>query len=253
MVLVFTKLLLAHVLTDFVIQSNKWVDDKKEHGLKSKFFWLHIILSAVLTYIILMDWTNWIIPVFILITHGTIDYWKITRERYLDSRNNRKNNNNKKGSEANKYFFIDQLLHLTMIIIAWLYITNNFSYLFPFIKNFLTDEKSILIITAFIIIIWPVGIIVGKITQPFRREIDTYDSLSNAGNYIGITERILVLVFILLGHYSVIGFLIAGKSILRIGRDNDEEARKKTEYVLIGTLMSFMSSTLIGLLTIYLI
>ena len=50
-----------------------------------------------------------------------------------------------------------------------------------------------------------------------------------------------------------IGFLIAGKSILRVGRDNDQDVRKKTEYVLIGTLISFTVAIIIGLLTKYII
>jgi len=124
---------------------------------------------------------------------------------------------------------------------------------FPFIMNFFSDEKSLTILTAFIILIWPAGMAIGKTTEPFRKEISTTDSLSNAGTYIGISERILVLIFILLDQYAAIGFLIAGKSILRVGRDSDGGTRKKTEYILIGTLMSFTVAIIIGLLTKYIV
>jgi hypothetical protein len=66
--------------------------------------------------------------------------------------------------------------------------------------------------------------------------------------YIGVTERMLVFIFVLLGRYSVIGFLIAGKSILRITKDGENNASKKTEYVLIGTLISFIVVVSAGLL-----
>jgi len=59
--------------------------------------------------------------------------------------------------------------------------------------------------------------------------------LRNAGRLIGITERFLVLTFMLLNQFAAIGFLIAAKSILRFqGKESI-----KTEYVLIGTMLSF--------------
>jgi hypothetical protein len=45
----------------------------------------------------------------------------------------------------------------------------------------------------------------------------------------------MVLVFVLIGQFSAVGFLIAAKSILRF-KDGD---LIKTEYVLIGTMLSF--------------
>jgi hypothetical protein len=250
--LILIQLLLAHIITDFVLQSKKWVDKKKLNGLKSEYFWLHVFLSGVLTYIILMQWTNWIVPLFILITHGLIDYWKINKEKILDSINEGIADPNDK-QIGTIYFFKDQFLHLVVILLAWLYLTNNFSQVLPSITIFLTNVKSIAILTSFILVIWPVEMIIGKFTEPFRKEITTTDSLSKAGKYIGISERILVLIFILLGQYAAIGFLIASKSILRVSRNNDDEARKKTEYVLIGTLISFTIAIIIGLITTYII
>jgi hypothetical protein len=58
---------------------------------------------------------------------------------------------------------------------------------------------------------------------------------------------------VLLGQYAAIGFLIAAKSVLRISKDGEKDARKKTEYVLIGTLISFTTAILIGLLANYII
>jgi hypothetical protein len=62
---------------------------------------------------------------------------------------------------------------------------------------------------------------------------------------IGTIERWLILVFILLGRYEVIGFLIAAKSIIRFGNDN----RNETEYFLAGTLLSIAIAVGCGLLT----
>jgi len=65
-----------------------------------------------------------------------------------------------------------------------------------------------------------------------------------AGRKIGILERVLTLLLVIQNQYLAIGFLIAAKSLLRF---KDTE-RAKTEYVLIGTLLSFGTAIVIGIL-----
>jgi hypothetical protein len=57
-------------------------------------------------------------------------------------------------------------------------------------------------------------------------------------------ERILILTFIINNQYEPIGFLIAAKALLRF----KESDLKRTEYVLIGTLISFTLTISIGIL-----
>ena len=66
--------------------------------------------------------------------------------------------------------------------------------------------------------------------------------LEKAGRLIGNLERILTLVLVLLSQYQAIGFLIAAKAILRF----KDTSTAKTEYVLIGTLLSFGVAILVG-------
>jgi hypothetical protein len=261
---ILIQLLLAHILTDFVCQNQKMVKSKNSDGLKSPYFWMHIALAGAITYVILMQWNKWLIPLFIIITHGVIDYWKIQQEKKMKTFNATRNNDlNKKTGTAQ--FLLDQLLHLIIIILAWLYLIRGFNEVIPFAVMLITEKEYITIITAIVIIVWPVGITIGKITEPFRKELNANkvqlskainsqtDSLNKAGTYIGIFERLLVLIFILMGQYAAIGFLIAAKSVLRISKDGEDDARKKTEYVLIGTLISFTIAILIGLVTNFII
>jgi hypothetical protein len=109
---------------------------------------------------------------------------------------------------------------------------------------------------AYLIVIFPTGFLIGKATERWHSEIETdylNNSLEAAGRYIGIFERILVLTFILTDNFSAIGFLIAAKSILRFSDKSESGARKQTEYVLIGTLMSFAITIIIGLLVRHLV
>ena len=243
---ILLKLLLAHILTDFVFQTDKWVKAKKDKGTQSIYFWIHVLLSGVLTYILLMHWTNWFIPMFIIVTHAIIDYWKI----HIEKRQIINKSQTKNAIKRFKYFLIDQSLHLFVILIAWFYFIEDYKVLFEAVQSILESKKYLAIMVASILMIWPAGRFIEIFTERLRHEFSPEESLSNAGKYIGILERLLVLILVFVNQYIAIGFLIAGKSILRVSKEKDKDARKKTEYVLIGTLISFAIAILTGVITL---
>ncbi len=233
-ILIILQLLLAHIITDFVIQPAHWIKSKQNYKARSKYLYLHAFLAGLLTYLFLMRLEMWYIGVFVGVTHFFIDLWKL----YF------KNDNL-------KIFLADQLLHVLVIVIAWLFLTSGFSKVFPFILELLTSRTVLAVVLGYLLIIFPTGFLIGKVTKRWQDEVEDdlkKNSLDAAGRYIGIFERILVLTFILTLNFSAIGFLIAAKSILRFSDKSETGARKQTEYVLIGTLMSFTITILIGLL-----
>jgi hypothetical protein len=235
--IIILQLLLAHVLTDFTFQNIKMVEHKRMHKAKSWYLYVHSILAGVLTYFILLQWTSFLVPIGIIITHFFIDLWKLHQKE-----------------DNLKYFLIDQLLHSIILVIAWLYLIDGFGDFFPEIKTFFSSTEKLAILIGYLIVIFPVGFIIGKATESWQKEIaneEKQSSLKKAGRFIGIFERILVLTFILSGNFSAIGFLIAAKSILRFS--DSKGGRKQTEYVLIGTLMSFAICIVVGLLINYII
>jgi hypothetical protein len=108
---------------------------------------------------------------------------------------------------------------------------------------------------AYITVIWPAGLWLGKITEPWRKELDKsrFQGLEKAGLWIGRLERILILTFVLLNRYEAIGFLIAAKSILRFSEIKSSNDRKEAEYILVGTMLSFVFAILIAVLTTWLL
>ncbi len=56
-----------------------------------------------------------------------------------------------------------------------------------------------------------------------------------------ISERLLALALILIGQYEAVGLIITAKSILRFN------ATQKSEYVLVGTFLSFGITTFTGI------
>ena len=69
------------------------------------------------------------------------------------------------------------------------------------------------------------------------------------GRVIGYLERALIYLFIMANQPSGIGFLIAAKSILRFGELTEPTKRMQAEYIIIGTLASFLFGIGISYLT----
>jgi hypothetical protein len=78
-------------------------------------------------------------------------------------------------------------------------------------------------------------------------EYNKEDTLKDAGAYIGILERLLVFIFIITNHWEGVGFLITAKSVFRFSDLSKAKDRKLTEYILIGTLISFGLAIVFGL------
>jgi hypothetical protein len=91
------------------------------------------------------------------------------------------------------------------------------------------------------------GVFLRRFTEQLGEAAD--DGLRDGGYWIGVLERALIYLFVLIGEPAGIGFLAAAKSIFRIGEVKELDQRKLAEYILIGTLASFTVATLIGLAT----
>jgi len=57
-------------------------------------------------------------------------------------------------------------------------------------------------------------------------------------------------VFVITGNWEGIGFLLAAKSVFRFGDLKESKDRKLTEYILIGTLLSFGIAIATGMLAL---
>ncbi len=225
----------AHLFADFVLQSKKLVQQKKQRKAASWFLYVHCLLHAGLVYLFSPDKSLWVIPVIIFITHYCIDLWKLYQQ------------------ENTFTFIADQFLHILVLIIVWIIFyqsTNRISFVF---FKLLNNYNFWLIAAAYLFIIFPLAYLLGYATQRWRKDIEQHavrsaTSLSEAGKWIGVFERILVLTFVINNHFEGIGFLIAAKSILRFNDIKGDNMRKEAEYVLIGTLMSFAISIIVGIL-----
>ena len=224
---VLFRLLTAHIFTDFVLQPTSWVNDKREKKFRSKYLYIHGLITGVVAYVAMWNPGAWLLPLIIMITHILIDGWKLYRKNNLF------------------YFITDQLLHVLITVFAWILIYDKWD---TQILSKFDWNKIWTYALAFSFILWPTGYIVSYATATWRKKLEAEmiepESLDQAGKYIGMLERTLVLIFILTNRYETIGLLIAAKSILRF---SESKARKHTEYVLIGTMLSFSITLIVGL------
>lgn len=229
MILLTLKLLIAHIIGDFILQPDSWVKDKKANKHKSKFLYLHGLIHFLSLLVMLQfDWSYWSYIVLIVLSHLVIDLIKLNLEKKVNAR---------------LLFAIDQLLHI--IIIGFIVYLND-----PFtirLEKIYTID-SLLFILSLLLITYVSAIIMKMIMSKWKLEEDnSEDSLKSAGKYIGILERLFVFGFIILNQWSAIGLLIAAKSVFRFGDLSRAKDRKLTEYILIGTLISFGLAISIGL------
>jgi hypothetical protein len=228
--ILFIKLLLAHLLGDFIWQPNSWVANKEAKKHKSIYLYLHILLHGILAALLAGEIQFIPYAILIAVTHGVIDLIKL---------------NFQKSTTKRTWFVADQIAHILILIgIVFLYENKTIELLW-FCNQFW------ILITGLLFITKPTSIFIKTIISiwsPEESNSHIDNSLASAGNYIGILERLFVFGFILTGHFEAIGFLLAAKSIFRFGDLKEAKDRKLTEYVLIGTLISFGTAILTGLI-----
>lgn len=213
------KLFLAHLIGDFLLQPDTWVKAKEEKKLGSYHLYLHALLHGLL--IMLLVWEKDFIKWAVLIAgiHLMIDTGKILLQ--------------KEGTKR-LFFFADQTLHLISLLILYLWLES------PVIKfDFLSNEKILVLASCVILLTLPSSIVIKLLLAGWTPEDNNKESLKNAGKYIGMLERLFVFIFIITNHWEAVGFLLAAKSVFRFGDLKEAKDRKLTEYILIGTLLSF--------------
>jgi Flp pilus assembly pilin Flp len=230
--IILIKLFAAHIIGDFIIQTDRWVKHKEERKLKSVYLYLHAFLHGLLAWLFIAELNRPMVPIIIVGVHLLIDIFKLYQKKSFLN------------------FALDQFLHLLSLLLLWLIFYANVQDVLPVFMRLSEDSDLWVIGTAYVITFWPVSILIHQFTLKWQDEMNKHGdtSLPNAGKWIGRLERLLILTFMLINQFEAIGFLIAAKSVFRFGDLRDETDRKRTEYILIGTLISFTITIGIGLL-----
>ncbi|MGI2175766.1 DUF3307 domain-containing protein [Shewanella ulleungensis] len=278
---VLIPFLLIHIICDFYLQPDSWIEAKKAHTYRSSKLYFHSLLHGVgliLPALVLnIDWRSTVCLVAIVaVTHFVIDLWKVTTP---------------KGDNL-AYFVIDQALHVLVLAAIAFHVTDGVSIDAVLQHEHFSD--GVLVVCAYLLILKPTSIVISAVlskypivnpadvnevkteakteadtqavtdtqtvtqtitnsaaapvttVSPAKDESTNVSGLVAGGELIGYLERLLILTFTLVGSYAAVGVVLAAKSIFRFGELNQSANRSMTEYVLIGSLLSVVITTLIG-------
>ncbi len=222
-------LLFAHIVADFLLQTNWMITHKKNPMV----LLLHISIVAVLSYAALGFTGHWVVLAIAgshLLFDAVKTHWPNTGWRA---------------------FLLDQALHVAAILIA----ATQFPALYgagvwqdygmlgsppawmeTLPEGWVPALPLLMLLSGGLVLATVVG---GYFIGLFMKALDEApkEGLPKAGAIIGTLERGLAFLFILSGQPQNIGFLLAAKSVLRFS--SAKEDRAVSEYVIIGTLMSF--------------
>lgn len=227
-------LLLGHLVGDFLLQSQAWVRSKESHHHLSPAVYLHAGVHGLLALIALLASAQAALPtlvavVAISVTHLAIDIAK----SYAPPRA--------------RYFLLDQALHIGVLLVIWALLVESPTWLAA-LGRWLLQPAPLLVALGYLLVLRPSSILIALIMRRWSRQVDTSGMLADAGARIGMLERFLVLTFVLADQLVPIGFLLAAKSVLRFGELREDRDRKLTEYVLLGTMLSFALTLCLGIL-----
>lgn len=96
---------------------------------------------------------------------------------------------------------------------------------------------------------FPVGTGIGLLLKKFSDK--TTVGFPDAGKMIGILERSILFLLFLINAPVGVGFLITAKTLFRFGEISKGGDQKAVEYILIGTLLSFLFGMMITIGTIW--
>lgn len=243
----FLSMVLAHVIADFILQSPQ-VAAGKCRGLPRAYllhFGGHFIALALLTH-----------PYF---SPATVLLWFALPAAHL-LLDWLKNHLFPPEHPADAFIFVlDQALHLLLIFAAWQWIDPPLckpvasfyqSLLAPAGRSLLGGAAQFLLIAVIYgYVIFGGAVLVRKVldleTLRLPEPAGKFGDTRQAGRYIGMFERALIITLTLTGAFTSIAFVFTAKSIARY---KELENRDFAEYYLAGTLLSTLLAILGGLL-----
>lgn len=220
---------IAHIVADFFAQPECVSVKKRQNGFRSWHLYAHasIVFATSALATPSLGFVLW--AGAIAVSHLATDAAKGAVER-------------KTGRMSSAPFFADQILHLIVIWGAVSLYMRTGGAVPACYHNGLFTTHDLILAAGFLLCLKPANVLIRVClgTLPTVKESLRDEGLQRAGRWIGCIERAMAFVLVLLGQFTAIGFIIAAKSVLRYDKTD------KTEYVLIGTLVSFAVAFALG-------
>jgi hypothetical protein len=264
---------MAHFAGDYYLQTKRLakIKDNVFRGVLQHSF-IYSIPFLFIWFLIGMDETLWIPLLLICVLHLIIDSVKFLYKVKIIKRIKKKSFVIKEST----LYLVDQGIHLISIIIICFINRNeivtplfSIEVFFQYIN--IDYHRFFQWILLLLIVGKPINISFKKLftgIKPSDQLISQYSGSEiklsaagvensmeinkktimdiedkTAGQYIGFLERLLIAIFLSIGQYASIGFIMTAKSIARY--DKISKSQEFAEYYLVGTLASLMAGLII--------
>lgn len=246
-------ILFAHAVADFLLQTDKILEQKM--GLSKIGFLKHGIAVYGVTFLFIHIYGLQFALYFSLIItlcHIFIDYIKIKIEAHI----------REKSWGKSIIVIMDQIIHIYCAAILSHFLNSNVSNnltaiyktIFPFslpnsIFSSQSTDRILVTIICYLFVLFGGAVltknIIGHIfNKEFNKQIIINPATNNAGKYIGILERAIILTLIIYDSIGAVALVFTAKSIARFSELRDKDF---AEYYIVGTLISLLISITGGL------
>ena len=227
-------LVAGHALGDFVFQTRATVEGKRRPSVLLD----HAAAVALAHFLALVPFLSWPVAAAagaLGLAHGAVDGVKarLTGD----------------GPAGLVVFLADQVVHVAMVVGAWLVLRGMEPDAWLWLPDGTTPTlyAAAVLVTGFAF--------VGNGGSSLVRGVLIHlgaggasgpddSGLEGSGHLIGILERLLGLVLVLMGQWGALAVVMAAKSIARF---EELKERRFAEYYLVGTLASLVVAVLTGL------
>lgn len=242
--LVLALLLIAHLLGDYYLQPQKLAAAK---GKRRGALLLHCLLYGAAMAAICLPFTSfpqawWVL--LVPVSHAAIDYLKnaLLKTKALSGE-----------KQGRILFFIDQFSHLLLMILFAVLFEKKadanisalgawFFHQFEALNVGITGTQFIGLGILLLFLGKPCNVIVRNLLPPRETEEIKSENAQKAGRIIGILERCLIAIFILLNQWGTLGFVLAAKTLTRFNKIAED--KEFAEQYLIGTMSSILLTVL---------
>lgn len=233
----FLRMAIAHIIADFFIQTSTRVENRRAYKYRSNWLYVHGVIVFALTTVLSFRFDFWWLFLCLSLAHIIIDGIK----SYLP--------------EKALFLVLDQAAHFLTIFVIWGIINDlDFCEILETTAARFSDTTLLIYSLSILAVTYPVGYLIRTFISRWNIKTGVGDNkgLENAGFWIGCFERILIVIFVCFNRWEAIGLLITAKSIIRFGEDKskleNQSKLKYSEYILLGSLLSFLSAIIIGLI-----
>ena len=247
---VLLALITGHLLGDFVVQSDHMAARKTQ---SIAWLWLHTLQVAGFTWLFFGSIQALWIVCAVTVLHFLTDMIRIE----IVSAYSRRHSKDKLRifRFIFRMFIADQIFHATAIAAIW-YLSASIQWAVATQNIWVTlfgnhYIKGLLLLSGISASVWGAGHALKLqlvLFPPITIESGD-DGLPRGGRIIGMLERMLIFIFVMAGKPEGVGFLIAAKSVFRIGDLTNREDRHRAEYIMIGTLFSFTYAIILAFIT----